>query len=838
MLKNNNQSAVRRISSRSLRYNRVRNMFTVLAIVLTTFMFTAVFGVGASLAKNLNVMSLRQQGTRASVFLPNPTSEQTASTKKCKHLNAAGIRIHAADAQSPSDENAALTLDYYDETEYEENFLPAVSDVKGSYPEGKDEIMCSKSALDSLGVTEPRIGMDITVTVGGEEKVFKLSGEFTDYGFDPNGFRCFVSESYCAEEGLTAEKDGRLSMSAKTGSQDELIEELENSLELKDGQEIVSEYDVQHEFFSNYSVTAAAVLLIGLIIIISGYLLIYNVMYISVTKDIRFYGMLKTIGASPKQIKKIVKSQSFRLSLIGIPVGIALGSVTLFAVVPYAMKMFSAGRGAMPTDISFNPLIYVGTVLFGILTVAVSCRKPAKLAAKVSPVEAVKYNGQDSNKIKPHKSTSGGRLYKMAFRNVFREKKRALLVFASLFMGSMAFLSTNAYLGSMKLENYVDYYLPNDCTIYTGNSDEENEKKNNEAAEKLAEEIAAVDGVTNVSVTRATEAELDFDEELFKPFLERKINDDLDDEYMRTVIEHYKLEGEYCAPVIGVDSEMIELYNQKARQKIDLERFEKGEVCFVGYVDTEEQSDSLKGKTITVTDTKTKNSVSLEVGACPTEDEYRGRINIGYYWEMVGAPSCILVSQSVIDNLTGEPSTDSIIIDCDPKAESYVSSEIKELIKTNPSVTDYKIKSEAIADFKSSMMTMNILTAGISIILILIGVINFINVMLTGVFARKKELAVMESVGMTKKQVRKMLMLEGVYYGAVSLALILTVGNVIVFIVAKLAEMTANYAVFNYPWRLMIAVAAVIMLICVTVPAAVYGTISKESVTERLRDTD
>lgn len=839
MLKNNNQTAVKRISARSLKHNRVRNMFAVLAIILTTFMFTTVFSIGFSLGKNINIMMLREQGTKSTVYIPCPTDEQISRAKDCKYLNAAGIQIHTASAQSPQNSETVISLDYYDNTEYKENFLPAVSGVKGSYPEAEDEIMMSKAALEALKISSPVKNMDITVLIDGNEKSFKLSGWFTDYSFTAGGFQGFVSKSYSDALGLTAEKDGRLSISATISSQEKLLDELEKNISLKDGQEIQSSWNVEEENVSNALVVAAAIGLIGLIIVLSGYLLIYNVMYISVTKDIRFYGMLKTIGTSPKQIRKIVKMQAFRLSVIGIPIGILLGTIISFAAVPYALDMFGSGQnGAMPTDISFNPFIYVGTVLFGIFTIALSCRKPSKLAAKVSPVEALKYNGQNSNKIKPHRSTSGGKLCKMAFRNVFREKKRALLVFASLFMGTMAFLATNSFIGSMKLENYVDYYLPNDYTIYTNSgfdeNTEENEKIYVEAANKLAEDISKIDGVTNVSVSRSADAEIEFNEEFFKPFIEHETSDEAQ---MSDMLAYYRGEGGYSAPVIGVSSEMMKKYNEKARQKIDIDRFENGEICFVGYVNTNEQSEQVKGKNITLTDSDTGNSVSLEVGACPTYDDYRG-INIGYYWRMAGAPDCILVSQNVIDKLNSNPSIDNVIVDCDPKAESRITPQIKELTKTNPSVLHIEIKSEMIEDFKSSMMSMNILTAGISIILILIGIINFINVMLTGVFTRRKELAVMESVGMTKKQVRKMLMFEGIYYGIITMALILTAGNAIVYAVARLAEMTADYAVFNYPWQLMLIIAAVIMMICIIVPAAVYRMLSKDSITERLHDID
>ncbi|MDE6103995.1 MAG: ABC transporter permease, partial [Oscillospiraceae bacterium] len=564
-------------------------------------------------------------------------------------------------AQSPDNSETVLMLDYYDKTEFEENFLPAVSDKKGKYPSAENEIMLSKAALDALEIDKPSIGMDIPVKLGGEEEIFKLSGWFTDYGFTAGGFQGFISKDYSDNLGLTVEKDGILSMSAKTGAQAKLLEELNNSLTLKDGQTIDSSYDMQDESGSNAVIIVAVFALIGLIIVFSGYLLIYNVMYISVTKDIRFYGMLKTIGTSPKQIQKIVKKQAFRLSVIGIPIGIILGTIVSFAAVPFALSMFKGGmNSAMPDDISFNPFIYIATILFGIFTVAVSCRKPSKLAGKVSPVEALKYNGQNSNKIKPKKSTDGGKLYKMAYRNVFREKKRAILVFASLFMGTMAFLSTNAFIGSMKLENYVDYYLPDDFTIYTnsgGNETSPEQKKTYiDSANKLAKAIANINGVTDVCVNREADANIKFDENVFRPFIEAQASDESD---INDTISYYK-ENPYAAPVIAVSKEMMEHYNKRARQKIDIERFEKGEICLIGYTHTEKQSEQMLGKTITLNDNNSNNSIDLEVGACPTRGETTG-INIGYYWMMGGAPDCILISQTAMDRLTDSQDIDNII---------------------------------------------------------------------------------------------------------------------------------------------------------------------------------
>ncbi|WP_124099043.1 ABC transporter permease [Ruminococcus sp. Marseille-P6503] len=838
MFKNNNEAAVRRISSRSMRHNRARNIFAVLAIILTTFMFTAVFSIGFSLGKNMSIMLIRQQGTKSSVFLENPTDVQIAQAKKAAHLNAAGVQIHAGEISAENEDDLSVTVDYFDETEFNENYVPAISDINGSYPVKENEIMLSRSAMEVLGVKSPEKGMNIHLRLkDGTKQKFVLSGWFRDYENFSSGYQALVSKEYTDSQGLSAEKNGRLSLSAKSGSQSKLLEELEQNVSLNGGQEFKASFDVQEESGSNTLIIAVMIGLIGVIIVISGYLLIYNVMYISVTKDIRFYGMLKTIGTSPSQIKKVVKMQAFRLSAIGIPVGVLLGTVISFAAVPYALEMFSGGiydEGAMPADISFNPLIYVATIVFGIVTVAISCRKPAKLAAKVSPVEALKYNGAaDRVKKKSRKTTGSAKLYRMSFINVFREKKRAFLVFASLFMGTMAFLSVNAFTRSMDLENYVRFYLPNDFKIYCHSDDDSAA----EAEARLAEKISQINGITMLETNRSTSADLQFDRELYKPFID-KDRETVDESMISAMLEQYESgEVKYSAPVIGVSSRMIKEYNSKARDKIDIEKFEKGEAALIGKVRNDGDGDGLLGKTITLTDSETGRTADVEIGSVASHNSDYG-LNIGYYWANLAAPSCIIVSQDVIDKLTDKADIDTIIADCDQNAQSSAAAQIKSLTDNNPVVVSTEIKSEMISDFKTSMTSLNVLTSGISVILILIGIINFINVMLTGVFTRRKELAVLESVGMTKKQVRKMLMLEGVYYGVITIALIMTAGSGIMYLVGRLAEKVADYAVFSFPWTLIAAIAVVIMLICVAVPALVYRSISKSSITERLRIED
>ena len=825
MMQNNNRPAVRKIAFRSIRQNRMRNLFVILAIILTTFMFTSVFSIGFSVVKNLNIMLVRQSGTTASIFLEHPTETQISQVKTCQHLKAAGLQI-AVGTSVADDNSSTFSMVYYDETEFEKHYRPAITDIHGSYPVGEKEIMLSRNGLMAMEIQNPVIGQEISLSLDGNTKTFTLSGWFTDFKYGTTGFPCLVSKAYAQSLGRTAEQDGILAISSTFLGNQKLSEELKN-ISLESGQEWYGIEDPNDEQLSTIIVAAVSVGLICLLILASGYLLIYNVMYISVSRDIRFYGMLKTIGTSPKQIRKIVRIQATVLGVVGIPLGILMGILTSFVAVPYALRVFVVGadNDTMPMDITYSPLIYLFTILFALLTIAVSCRKPANLASRISPIEAMKYEDKGSSKKqKVYPSRHGGKPRRLVFRNVFRQKKRAILVFASLFMGTVAFLATHAFLSSMKLENYVDYYLPNDYTVYI--SSDETDENHVQQAEQLADDMAQIQGITDVQVNYEDKAYLDFDKVLYQPFLEEEMQN-LGDYYM----EH---PSEYTAPIIAVDRMMLEKYNQRARQKVDLDRFERGEVCVIGNVRTEEQAVQMQGKTIKMHNADGSKSLSLKVGSCMTYDGDYG-INVGYYWQNPGAPSCILVSKTAMDRLTDTPSICNILADCDPKAEYYVTEQIKLLTKSCPVVLQTEVKSEMISGFETSMKGMHLLTGGISIILILIGILNFVNVMMTSVFTRRRELAVMESVGMTKKQVRRMLVGEGLCYAVITVLLIGTLGTGIVFLCGYLSEQAADYAVFEYPWQLMLGICVVIVLVCVIVPVAVYRTFSKNSVVDRMR---
>lgn len=824
MLKNNNQVAVNRIYHRMLKQNKIRNRIIILAIILTTFMFTAVFTLGFSMAKNLNQMELRLQGTKTSIYIEHPSTEQLEEVKGCRYLYAAGVQIDAG-LVSDEYENYELPLQYYDKTEFEKNFTPAISSIRGSYPEQENEIMLAENTLEILGIDEPDTGQKLSLYVDGQETEFVLSGWFTYFG---KGHKCLVSKTYTEKNGYGMEDSGRISISSREGKQEKLRKELDEAVKLRLGQGIDVTYDVQEENGGNRIVIAVCICLIALMIVFSGYLLIYNVMYISVTKDIRFYGMLKTVGTSPSQIQSIVKRQAKYLACIGIPVGVILGTAVSFGVVPLAMHMLSIDReAALSSAISFNPGIYIFSVIFAFVTVFISAKKPAKLAGSVSAIEAMKYSGTE--RVKPHRTTSGGRLSRMAWRNVFREKKRSILVFASMFMGTMTFLCVNTFIDCLDADSFIEHYLHNDYVLY-GGSDEDT-AYSGKNMQDIAEEMKNIDGMDRVYTNRSANVTLPFDADLYAPFL--RTADSVED-----AIEHYgnpqNEDAVYSAPIIAVNTEMIEDYNKNARQKVDIDAFEAGEVCLIGYLISVEDSEQMLGKTLLLQNADTNRERTITVGAAMLRNEDEA-ITASYYWFKGGAPEAILVSDKVMDDLFPDAYVDCIIADAKPGREPEVTPYVEQLIKENSIIDGTDIRSVEGAGFKKSMLSLEILGGGISLILILIGVVNYVNVMITGVYNRKTELAVLESVGMTKRQIRKMLMYEGMFYGIITIGLVMTIGSLMIYGTGSLCMRIADYAIFHYPIVLTAGICVLLIVLCVVVPAFVFRTISKDTVTDRLR---
>ena len=834
---NNNKNIVKRMTKASLKSNRTRNIFVVLAIVLTTFMISSVFSIGASFAKNYSIMNIRLAQTTATTILNNPKEEQIKEIENLGITKSIGSEITVGKViDKQLDKNRAnVFLKYYDKENWEKQITPAISNIKGQYPTKANEIMASEKALEMLNQKNAKLGDTIKIKykdANGNilEKEFILSGTYKTYAFiEDTGF-LVVSDKYIINNDLSVSKNGFLTFALKNKEKDEAPDLLKSEVALSKDQEFIYNYDANNDSSEVAMITVVTIGMIGLFIVFSGYLLIYNIMHIAVTKDINLYGLIKTVGTSPKQIKKIVKGQALRLSLIGIPIGLILGAIVSFGIVPMALSSFSSGvyTAAMPSDVSFNPIIFIGATLFSLLTVSLSCRKPAKIASSISPTEALRYSGSKKKKEKKNrKSTNGGKLYKMAWYNVFRDKKRATLVFLSLFMGCIAFLSVNTFTKSLSVENYIDRYINNDFELINTQVAEDKIDNN------LINEIKKMDGVESVSELKVGQLQLDYNEKLLLPALkggyERFANGD--EEGLNNLLKEIKKDPSRLSPnVIGVDDEIIERHNEKTKNKIDVNAFKEGKLALVDSFYYNEEDRNISGEKITL---RNKNNESITFDAKLLSDNTHLLVDAPD--NEVGVPT-IFISKTALERLNNKSIGILLYVNIDDKYDAAIKSKLTKMSDNRGLYLESKTTQTK--EFENNSMVMNVLGGGMSIILIFIGMLNFINVMITGVNVRLKELAVLESIGMTKKQIKKMLTLEGLYYGGITTLLISTLGVGIVYIIAELTKQMADYATFVFPTVPLLIMIVLIFALCLITPSLVYKYSTKRSVTERLREIE
>ena len=718
------------------------------------------------------------------------------------------------------------------------------------YPSNENEIMLSKDALSQLGMKEPKLNMEIPLSYydknGQQEKNFTLSGWFHSYTGTGMGF---VSEAYCKNAGYTMAEDGVLSLSLNKMPDD--FYRIQKDVELNENQSFGGAVSMKS---SSGSVIAMVILLV-FFIIGSGYLLIYNVLYISISNDTRFYGLMKTLGTTQKQIKSLVKNQAVKFACIGIPIGILLATAVSFGIVPFVLNEgFEQGKSMMDAEVFFHPSIYILSVIFSAVTVWIACNAPAKAAAKISPIEALKFQNFAPKKTKSRNSTNGGKLHVMAFHNVFRDKKRAALVFMSLFMGITMILGVNGVISSMSAENFIKEYMDYNFE-YTDIQFEQYEQLNKEVPqfdEHFVEQIKQLDGIKNIDVQKTVWAGIDFNENDLEGFMKIKYEDSKykakGQSYEQTIetLKGYAESGDYgCYITTLPDDRVLEEYNaEHPDTPIDMEAFKRGETAIAGK-DTEYNAPNtaLVGETLTLTaDSTDGKATDFKIGGAFYYDDYDNTLSegIGRRKEINMVPDVIFVSEAGMERLTKEPIISAIGVDIKNFNDlERIDSELQ-AINSTLTTSEWQLKSSVNQKELYNQMnySLSLLGNGAAILLIVIGLINFVNVMLTGVVARKNEFAIMESIGTTKKQIRKILTLEGGIYALISTLLIMTFGNAFLMLVADAVPHMANYAVFKYPVALVIGLIAAIFVICLSVPAIVYKATSDETVIERLHNFD
>jgi putative ABC transport system permease protein len=597
------------------------------------------------------------------------------------------------------------------------------------------------------------------------------------------------------------------------------IERLKQDLAFNENQAYIQSPAFGEDYGS--ATTYIVLFIITAFLMLTGYLLIYNVMYISVSKDVRFFGMLKTIGTTARQIRRIVSGQILRLCLIGLPFGCALAAAVSLLIVPAVLSTSGIETGVI---VSFSPVIYIGAVIFAIITALIGAITPAKKAANISPIEALKYTGKEIRKSGVY-SSANGKPYKMAIRNIFRNRKRAVVVMLSLFLSIVVFSTAMIIVSSIDINYRINAEYNSDFTLGS--------KLNNPypdwyLSEELVEQIKELDGISEIGITTLEPAQLVYSSELYE-FVEW---------YVDWVSQWGNLNSDTAAEqalvfgLQGIDAITLNRINERLSAPIDAEAFERGEIALIRH-------DLYREGLVESFDNVTAFEIRLEFIENSFEIMNGGYANLQQPLfsniQNVGVLG-ILVSNNFLRQYITTPKIQYIDINVKDGYEEQVYIALQELVNLN----DVEILSrfaarKALQEARTITLVLGI---GISAILGLIGVFNFINVIFVSIMARKREFATLESVGMSKKQMRSMIRNEGIGYAIITILFSATLGNLIsygLFLLVKNVESTMQ---FTYPFLPILVVYGIILLICPVTPEIAYEGMSKMSLIERLREVE
>lgn len=821
---NDTSAIVKKLAGRSFHHERQRNFFAIAALALTTFMIAATFSIGFSYFETYQMQQIRLMGTTADVGITNPTEDQLAEITRSSLVLDVGIQQRLGSVDTEQLQNARLGVIWINDIEWKAHRLPTISGVVGNYPSNKSDVMLPTWVLEQMGISEPQIGMEVVLSYQISDNydyitdTFLLSGYYTDYISTRTNNRGYVYVSTAFRDSINGLQDNNVTAMIRFEGNDDVeksCEKLQRKIDFTERQT----FEIVPLGQANGGSIVLAVIILAAFISFSGYLLIYNILYISVVKDVQFYGRLKTIGTTKKQIKRIIYKQAIKISCIGIPAGLLLGAVVSFGIVPYFLNMMYSTNSDVGTKVSFSPFIFIGAAIFTFITTMVASMKPAKIAGGVSPIAALRYTAASTK--------AGSRNYRkmklsrMAWNNVFRNVKSTTLVFTSLFCGLSLFLVVTGLLYGLNPENYVSEWGVSDFALTY--SIQENEDL---ISGETVSEISRIDGIENLRLTYAAyprvTADVLYDDAVFHDFLMSLDGVSGIDFSDPAKIETYQ--QNFFSGVFGIDSVYLEEINKTLDSPIDMTAFEQGNIVLLPQkVDGLIQS----GQEITI---QTQNGQHSFVVA-------NGFLNDGFQaggGNEHGTAPDLYISQAALQEFFPQYRVFRVAFDTDGQQDENILQELKQIVASRSNI--YIIsRYERREEMQDYLVTVKVLGTGLSIILLLVGVLNFINTIVVNINTRRYELAILESIGMTKRQIKRMLAMEGCYYWGVSFSLVATIGTAIYIMLYVIFSKVAFYAVFSYPIIPLVLVSGLVLLICFIVPIWAYKTDIKPPVVERLR---
>ena len=828
---NNNRPVLKLLAKRSLKAQK--NTIAVLAIMLATLLFTSLFTIAISLQTAMQESNMRTTGTSAHAGIKRLSWEEYEKLSSDTGIQDIGYSIIIGNAVGDDFNKTPTELRYGDETYSELTFNTPDT---GHLPEQKNEIATSRIVLDAMGLPD-KVGTQMELTFTTDTDTF--TDTFTLCGIwdgDAVAYRqtMLLSKAYAEQVApvIHGETDGT-TPPVGTGYIDAVMMMPTAWNIEKQALEVTSKYGLDERVSINDAYGMATVnlssmlpLVAGIaVIFIAGYLLIYNVFYISIAQDIRFYGMLKTLGTTARQIRKIVYKKAIKLSLMGIPIGLLLGWPIGRLLLPAIVNMLTDDIRIVTT---VNPLIFLVAIVFSAITVFISCQKPAILAAKISPMEALHYIEQTGGKKKQRRSKHISTMM-MAKNNLTRNKKKVMIVTLSFALSIVLLNSVYTYVTSFDFDKFVADFSLTDFTVsdttVINNYAPYNTANVSQDFISQAESLNGLEDIGNIYLWTSKQP-------LSENDLARLQELSASSSDIANELENYRVRQEHGVNVYGLDDFPAE-YVQVLDGELNTEQWKAGTGVYVTPLRMMGDGSLClykPGDQISVTQLDGTNKVYdvLAVVSIPSALQTPLQVDMGLDY--------IFPTNELLENMvSADQPAMKTIFNVDEEHQLATENWLKNYTTNTDTALDYLSKVTLRQNFDRMINMFRLVGGTLCAILALIGILNFINSMTTSILSRYREIAMLQSVGMTGRQVKQMLIYEGIGYSILGLF-----GSLILSVIASLTVvrmMGAELTYFTWHFTMLPVFLCIIPLILITaiVPLVCYNKMAQKTVVERLR---
>ena len=876
-----NRKCIRKLSWRSLWASRKRNIIAIIAIALTALLFTSLFTIVMSINSSYEMYTFRQVGGYCHGTFKKVTEEQITNISAHSNVKAVGKRITIGYMDSGIFAKAPAEVSFMDDNCTEWSFAEPTT---GHTPQGRNEITMDTYALKLLGV-EPEVGAEIelTYTVGAlSEMPYEKTDTFTLVGWweydDISPVHYInISEEYAKEIEAEAMSKGlepfRIDLNVMMASSMNIRGQMEQvDLDLgyawdEMGEGELVRIGVNWGYTSSQlgesmdATTLIAIIAFLVLVIFTGYLIIYNIFQISVTGDIRFYGLLKTIGITPRQLRRIIRQQALFLCIVGIPVGLLLGYGVGVALTPVVIAQTNLSVGV--STVSASPLIFLASALFALITVLLSCSRPRKIASKVSPVEATKYTEVVKSK-KEHRTTRGAKVHQMAFANLGRNKIKTVLVVISLSLSVVLLNILVTFTGGFDMEKYLEKQTCADFVVSTTDyfryshsgsfiSQEQIEKIDANISPSLSgcgytmtgyrpigwmteehwlQDMMHYTSAENVEAILAQQNRRDdmVRQDALIEGLDKALFDKL------TVVEGdisplFQENTNAIAVVVNIDE-----YGNVSNPDFYPHVGSVQVITYIkeaGYIDRRtgnpcDENTPEEYKQFRISSSRDVNYTVCAYVTVPHSMSFR-YYTTGYSFVLP------------IETLNNDSQQESIpmfyLFDTpDDITEASAENYLTELTADDLSGLMYESKATLRAEFEGFQNMFLLLGGLLCAIIGLVGILNFFNAIMTGILSRKREFAVLQAVGLTSRQLKTMLVYEGLFYALSSALGALVLSFVINPLVGNLMESMFWFFSAKFTIVPVIIAIPIFALLGWLIPYVTYVHATKHSIVEQLRE--